>query len=76
MSDSAIPREGDYFGPLVNLVARLVKAGDPGEVVVTEAVAQALPPETWDLRPLEPTELRGIAGPVSAFAVELRPHAD
>ena len=27
---AAIPREGDYFGPLVNLLARLVKVGAPG----------------------------------------------
>ena len=28
----ATPREGDYYGPLVNLLARLVKTGAPGEV--------------------------------------------
>ena len=39
----ATPREGDYFGPLVNLLSRLVKAGAPGEVVVTEAAAADLP---------------------------------
>ena len=43
----ATPREGDYFGPLVNLLARLVKAGAPGEVVVTEAVAEELSPDEW-----------------------------
>ena len=40
----ATPREGDYYGPLVNLLARLVKTGAPGEVVVTEAVAKELSP--------------------------------
>ena len=67
---SATPREGDYFGPLVNLLSRLVKAGAPGEVVVTEAVAAELPPEAWLLRPIEPAALRGIAAPVRAFVVE------
>jgi adenylate cyclase len=62
----AISREGDYFGPLVNLLARLVKVGAPCEVVVTEAVARQLPPEIWDLRPLQPAGLRGIVEPVSA----------
>jgi adenylate cyclase len=71
----AIPREGDYFGPLVNLLARLVKVGAPGEVVVTEAVAGQLPPEVWNLRPLQPAELRGIAEPVSAFVIEAREQA-
>jgi adenylate cyclase len=65
----AIPREGDYFGPLVNLLARLVKAGAPGEVVVTEAVVEDLPAGSWEIRPLAPTELRGIAEPVPAFVI-------
>lgn len=64
------PREGDYFGPLVNLLARLVKAGPPGGVVVTEAAAAELPSETWSLSPLEPLELRGFDGAIPAFHVE------
>jgi adenylate cyclase len=69
----ATPREGDYFGPLVNLLSRLVKTGAPGEVVATEAVAAALSPEAWILGPLEPAVLRGIAEPVRAFVLDLRP---
>jgi adenylate cyclase len=65
----ATPREGDYYGPLVNLLSRLVKTGAPGEVVVTEAVARELSREVWSLRPLEPAELRGIGDPVRAFIV-------
>ena len=68
----ATPREGDYFGPLVNLLSRLVKAGAPGEVVVTEAAAADLPAEGWVLRPLEPTTLRGIDEPVRVFTVQFR----
>jgi adenylate cyclase len=71
----ATPREGDYFGPLVNLLARLVKAGAPGELVVTEAVAEDLSPDEWSLSPLEPADLRGIESPVRAFTVEPRPGA-
>lgn len=66
------PREGDYFGPMVNLLARLVKAGAPGELVVTEAAAAALSPDEWSLTALEPTELRGIEEPVRAFRAERR----
>jgi adenylate cyclase len=66
----ATPREGDYFGPLVNLLSRLVKVGAPGEVVVTEAVAEELPRDEWVVRPLEPASLRGIDGPVRAFVVD------
>ena len=65
----ATPREGDYFGPLVNLLSRLVKAGAPGEVVVTEAVAGDLATEKWVLRPLAPAALRGIETPVRAFSI-------
>jgi len=68
----ATPREGDYFGPLVNLLARLVKVGAPGALVVTEAAAEELSLVEWSLRPLEQTELRGIEGPVRAFVAEPR----
>jgi adenylate cyclase len=68
----ATPREGDYFGPLVNLLSRLVKAGAPGEVVATTAAVEELSPEAWVVRPLEPAALRGIDTPVRAFVVERR----
>jgi adenylate cyclase len=69
----ATPREGDYFGPLVNLLGHLVKVGTPGELVVTEQAAAQLSPDEWSLRPLEPADLRGIEGPVPVFVVEPRP---
>ncbi len=69
---SATPREGDYYGPLVNLLSRLVKAGAPGQLVVTESTAAALSPDAWTLEPLEVEELRGIDHPVKAFVVEPR----
>jgi class 3 adenylate cyclase len=62
-------REGDYFGPLVNLVSRLAKAAAPGELVVTESTAAALPPDLWTLQALDPQSLRGLEHPVPAFAV-------
>ena len=65
-----IPREGDYFGPLVNLLSRLVKVAGPGEVVVTGAVAEFLPTERWSLRALGPQHLRGLDRPVSVFAIQ------
>ena len=72
----ATPREGDYFGPLVNLLSRLVKAGAPGQVVATEAVAAAVPSELFLLRPLQSVVLRGIAEPVPACVVEDRRASD
>jgi adenylate cyclase len=68
----ATPREGDYFGPLVNLLSRLVKAGAPGQVVATAALVEELSHEAWAVHPLEPAALRGIDAPVSAFVVDRR----
>jgi adenylate cyclase len=66
----ATPREGDYFGPLVNLLSRMVKIGDPNELIVTEEAAKELTPSDWSVEALEPTQLRGIEEPVRAFRVE------
>lgn len=69
---AAVPREGDYYGPMVNLLSRLVKVGAPGEIVVTEAGAAALKADEWRLQPLAPAALRGIEGAVRAFHVKHR----
>ncbi len=53
-------REGDYFDPLVNLVARLVKAAPPGALVVTDKEPAALPADRWTLRALGSPPLRGL----------------
>jgi class 3 adenylate cyclase len=66
----AIPREGDYFGPLVNLLSRMEKIGNPNDLIATEEVAKVLMPDDWSVDPLEPTELRGIDEPVRVFRVE------
>jgi adenylate cyclase len=65
----ATSREGDYFGPLVNLVSRLVKAAKPGSVLVTAEAADTLSPGRWRLRRLEPVVVRGIDNPIEAFDV-------
>jgi adenylate cyclase len=64
-----VPREGDYFGPLVNLVARLVKVASPGSLVVTEETAADLSPEQWEMADLGPQPVRGLERPVRIFAV-------
>jgi adenylate cyclase len=50
------PREGDYFGPLVNLL-------------LTEEAAASLPADGWSLREMEAQTLRGLERPVRVFAV-------
>jgi adenylate cyclase len=66
------PREGDYYGPLVNLLSRLVKVGAPGELVATEVAVARLHQDDWSVRPLEPAALPGIETPVPAYVVEPR----
>ena len=66
------PREGDYFGPLVNQVSRLVKVAPPDGLVVTEAAAAALPAGQWLTEELAPLQLRGVEQPVRVFAARTR----
>ena len=65
----AVERDGDYFGPAVNRVARLRGAAHGGEVVVsaaTAAIVSGALPAGWDLVDIGTVELRGL-GPQSAF---------
>jgi class 3 adenylate cyclase len=62
---SVTARDGDYFGPLVNVVARASKLAAPGGSVVTAEVAASLDPATWSTEPLGPAELRGVKDAVS-----------
>jgi adenylate cyclase len=60
-------RDGDYFGPLVNLVARAMQVAEPSTVVVTEAVRAELPEDELPSSELSPRQLRGIDEPVKLF---------
>jgi len=66
-------RDGDYFGPLVNLVARAVKVAGAGSVVVTDNVRQQLgsppPGERWVVTELPAQSLRGIDQAGRLFSV-------
>ena len=58
---------GDYFGPIVNLAARLVDAAIPGEVLVTDTVAEQVGSERAGRRMLkgfdEPVSVHTLLGP-------------
>ncbi|RMH77549.1 MAG: adenylate/guanylate cyclase domain-containing protein [Actinomyces sp.] len=61
---------GDYFGPVVNLAARLVDQAVPGEVLLDDAAARA------SRRPTEPAGRRLLAGftdPVRVHAIDATP---
>lgn len=55
--------EGDYFGPVVNLAARLTAMAEADQVLVTAAVAAQLDGEVAT-DPLGAREVRGFAQPV------------
>jgi adenylate cyclase len=61
----AIPREGDYFGSVVNLTARLLGEAGHDELVATRAVAERCPDVTW--QPGGTHRLRGVDAPVEMF---------
>ena len=61
-------RDGDCFGPVVNLAARAVKASAPGAVVVA-SLGPLEPMAGLDLTPLPPVALAGFEGQVALASV-------
>jgi adenylate cyclase len=62
-------REGDYFGPVVNLAHRIVNIAYPGTVVVSAEIAEAIEEEGGlELKPLRPRLLKDI-GRVPLYTV-------
>jgi adenylate cyclase len=59
-----IERDLDLFGRTVNLAARIAGAAEPGEVLVSEAVANAVDDPRLRFEPADEAELKGIAEPV------------
>jgi adenylate cyclase len=56
-------RDGDYYGPVVNLAARIVKEARPGTVVSDRAI------DGFTSTPLGAPDLRGVGGPVELYLV-------
>jgi len=63
-SGRAVFRDGDYYGRTVNVAARITDYAAPGEVLVSDAVAAALP-DPARLEELGPVELKGLRDPVT-----------
>jgi class 3 adenylate cyclase len=61
----AIPREGDYFGAVVNLTARLLGVAGYNELVATRAAVERCPEFSWE--PIGTTEVRGVAEEIEVF---------
>jgi adenylate cyclase len=62
-------REGDYFGPVVNVAHRIVNIAYPGTVVVSSDVAESIGEDQGlEVRSLRPRLLKGV-GRVPLFSV-------
>lgn len=55
-----VVRGGDYFGPPVNLAARLLALAEPGTVLAEHRLAQRLDRARWELRAQEPQTVKGV----------------
>jgi WD40 repeat protein/class 3 adenylate cyclase/tRNA A-37 threonylcarbamoyl transferase component Bud32 len=65
-------RDGDYFGPTLNIAARIRGLADGGQIFVSGNTASVIAesmPDGATLVDLGPHRLRGVAEPVSVFAV-------
>jgi class 3 adenylate cyclase len=60
---TALALDGDYFGPIVNLAARLVAVAEPGQVLASDPVVERLGDRRQTI-PLGPQRLRGFEDPV------------
>jgi class 3 adenylate cyclase len=55
---------GDYYGEVVNLAARLAKAGEPSEVIVSDSLREAAG-EGYVFQPVPEMALKGFDAPVA-----------
>ena len=63
-----LAQDGDYFGPSVNLAARLVGIAEPGQVLVAGELLEVLG-SGWLAVPGVPTQLRGFEDLVTPYAL-------
>lgn len=69
-----IHRDGDCYGAVVNLAARLVDVAEPGSVLVSEGVAERAK-DQFQFIERRPMPLQGFGEPVPVFAVTRAPEA-
>ncbi len=66
---SVLAREGDYFGPVVNLASRIVNIANPGSILVSDGIQQVLAGKSKHrLVPLRPRYLKDL-GSVQLWVV-------
>jgi adenylate cyclase len=64
-------QEGDYFGQTVNLSARIADYARQGEVLVSQAVANASEEQGIAFGDIGPVELKGVSGTVHLLRAHL-----
>jgi adenylate cyclase len=64
-------QEGDYFGQTVNLAARIADYARPGEVLVSQAVANSSQEKGLAFADIGPVELKGVSGTVHLLRASL-----
>jgi class 3 adenylate cyclase len=65
--------EGRVFGMVMHTAAHICTSGQPGEILVSQPVWDALPdPSKWVAENLGPTPLKGLFEPVPLHRVEWR----
>lgn len=68
-----LPRDGDFFGPVVNLASRMTDRARPGTILASEALRDALGDDPrYEWRSLRARRIRGI-GEVQLFALRDAP---
>lgn len=67
-----VPVAGDYFGRTVNVSARITEFARPGTVVVSDALLEALGPDTVDVSRIGRPRLRGV-GRVELSKIKTEP---
>jgi class 3 adenylate cyclase len=66
---AVLTREGDYFGSVVNLVARLVAVAEPNSVLIDSTLRSELSVAEWEMEDAGSPSLKGFDSPVHLFRV-------
>jgi adenylate cyclase len=64
-------QQGDYFGQTVNLSSRVADYARPGEVLVTQSVADASQDQGISFAEIGAVELKGVSGAVALLRAQL-----